>query len=716
MQAILAQLGWLTGYRIVHVVDSGPTRTGDTHGIVRFYVGSEPLPQPTTCGWRADLLQDATYLCQPSGIALLELTPFMRVAHDERVGGSRLFIHRRANRAGEVVMTNPETGSPLSVFVDTPGGELRFADWLDRNDQSYLFVRNELVTRGLAVEDVDRGREPSQWLDGRFEVRDVLGRGGMAVVYRARDDFRGAEVALKVLRLELSNDYQFQERFKREATTMHQLDHPNVLRVLDTGLLLDGRRWLSMPVVEGGSLADHLVDGPPTRDQALMLAEQMLGALVYLHGLDQPIIHRDLKPSNFLLDGSNGLLLTDFGIALCSGDARLTRTREQMGSTAYMSPEQLRGVEEPGPASDVYSLGVILHELFTGETGSLTPGKGVSEPFGSLIREMVATEPDHRPTAREAFDRLSQGGGALGTVARRRSPRVAAGSMSPLVARRLDLLPTAERGRAARWKPVVLLSGLGFAGVLLLWTLLSGVLGPGENGSLTGPAPSSINPDAEAHGLPGVSTPGTRYLDQQTVADCQRFLEVTGGAQSAGLADDLYLLEEGDSLPDLSARFFGDAEMWPRLWSVNPHLTQPHTPVVGACVFFTPGRSSVSPLVRTSTTEACSGRDETIVCGLDFYVRAPGATITVVTSRATDVEVTDDSKNGLIEVFVPGDGIRERISPALDTSEFADVPVAKVIPLDVDEGVVVQIATRGPVEVVHFAVGNTFIIEVDPAR
>ena len=164
-----------------------------------------------------------------------------------------------------------------------------------------------------------------------------------------------------------------------------------------------------MPIVVGGNLRDRLKASPPDEEQARQWLIQMTRAAVTLHERELPIVHRDIKPSNFLVDADGTILLTDFGIAFQENQERLTRTTEQMGSTAFMSPEQAKGKGAlVGPASDIYSLGVVFHEVLTGEEGPISPGKGIDGELGELIRTMTRLEPGERPTAAAVLTLLGE--------------------------------------------------------------------------------------------------------------------------------------------------------------------------------------------------------------------------------------------------------------------------------------------------------------------
>jgi hypothetical protein len=254
--------------------------------------------------------------------------------------------------------------------------------------------------------------DPGVLIDERHEIEQLLGCGGMAEVYRARDIRMGRSVAIKLLRMV---DPQSLGRFRTEIEVLCQLDHPGVVRLRGTGSH-DGVPYLVLDLVDGPSLADVLVGGPLGVEQSTLIGRQLAEALAHAHGLG--VVHRDVKPANVILDAEpGGVRLADFGIAFFSDTTRMTAAGMCIGTAAYLAPEQLTG--QAGPAADVYALGLVVLECLTGTR--CYPGTLVEAAMARLhrapvvpvdlpvwlrhtLRAMTARDPGRRPPAEAVAD------------------------------------------------------------------------------------------------------------------------------------------------------------------------------------------------------------------------------------------------------------------------------------------------------------------------
>ncbi|MCB0209023.1 MAG: protein kinase [Anaerolineae bacterium] len=230
----------------------------------------------------------------------------------------------------------------------------------------------------------------------RYEIREEIGRGGMATVFRAFDPHFQRDVALKVIPREFLHDPSFRIRFQREAKTIAVLEHPAIVPVYDVGEE-EGQPFLVMRYLPGGSLGDRLKQGQLPFAEVTRIVERLAPALDEAHKLG--IIHRDLKPDNILFDQRNNPFLTDFGIAkLTEERTNLTTGGLIIGTPAYMSPEQANGEKIDG-RSDIYALGVIVFQMLTGQLPfeASTPLGIIMKHITQPVPQILDVEPDLPP-------------------------------------------------------------------------------------------------------------------------------------------------------------------------------------------------------------------------------------------------------------------------------------------------------------------------------
>jgi serine/threonine-protein kinase len=278
----------------------------------------------------------------------------------------------------------PERDAILARRPDLAG----LLDCLDGLDRLATPADDEVRTHPPAKPDnlpstVSEPRPQSQF--GKYVLGAELGRGGMGVVYRARQIDLGREVALKmVLSTHLASPDAL-ERFQEEARAAAGLAHPHIVTVYEAGQI-DGQPYFAMQYVAGSSLSQRIRAGPLDAEEAARIVLAVAGAVHHLH--QNGIIHRDLKPSNILLDNAGVPYVTDFGLVKTLGDDQhRTITGAIVGTPSFMSPEQAAARRDLGPATDVYSLGAILYELLTGQ-----PPFREESPLDTLV-QVLENEP-----------------------------------------------------------------------------------------------------------------------------------------------------------------------------------------------------------------------------------------------------------------------------------------------------------------------------------
>jgi predicted Ser/Thr protein kinase len=304
----------------------------------------------------------------------------------------------------------------------------------------------------------------------QLEIIDLLGQGGMGIVYKARQPRLDRFVALKILPAEASCDPAFAERFAREARALAKLTHPTIVAVYDFGES-DGRFYLLMEFVDGVNLRQLLRERRLKPEEALQVVPQICAALQYAH--DQGVIHRDIKPENILLDKKGQVKIADFGLAKLIGrnasDSALTGSQQVMGTPHYMAPEQMEKPLAVDHRADIYSLGVVFYEMLTGELplGRFAPPSQkvhVDVRLDEVVLRTLEKEPDRR--YQHASD-VKSDVEAIGEAPPRRS----------VLSRSVPLTPAAglvgAELEAVRDRIAMLAFGLMVAGVLACLPLLS---------------------------------------------------------------------------------------------------------------------------------------------------------------------------------------------------------------------------------------------------
>ncbi len=363
-------------------------------------------------------------------------------------------------------------------------------------------------------------------LGGRYELGALIGRGGMAQVYRANDTVLNRQVAVKVLSSNFSSDPEFVARFRREAQAAARLSHPNVVSVFDTGSD-DGTHYIVMEYVEGRTLADVLAqEGRLPPERGARVAESVCKALGFAH--EEGIVHRDIKPGNIMITRQGEVKVMDFGIARATTSETLAQTRTVMGTAAYLSPEQARG-EQVDQRSDIYSLGVVLYEMLTGRppfTGDSAVAvayqhvqenppppssiaSAVSAGLDSVVMRALAKDPATRFQTTEEFRSAlegARGGAAPLPAATTAVPAATTQVMQPAMAAGAAPPPPGRGWGWLGWAFLVLLAVGAIGGGAYL--LAKGLVGP----STPSPTPGATVPMPDLTG-------STRAQALKTITD-----------------------------------------------------------------------------------------------------------------------------------------------------------------------------------------------------
>ena len=293
------------------------------------------------------------------------------------------------DRAG-ILAANPHLADELRSFFQNREAMERLAEPLRAADMPTMTV-------GSAGSGEANQRPPIRYF-GDYELLDEIARGGMGVVYRARQVSLNRVVALKmILSGQLASQADVQ-RFRQEAELAANLDHPGIVPIYEIGEH-HGQHYFSMKLIEGGTL--HFRAAEFQRDARKAAALMATVARAVHHAHQQGILHRDLKPGNILIDAAGEPHVTDFGLARKIGlDSSLTMSGQIMGTPHYMAPEQARGENRAlTPGADIYSLGAMLYELLGGQR----PFTG--EDFITLLKQVAETEPPRLRTLKPSLDR-----------------------------------------------------------------------------------------------------------------------------------------------------------------------------------------------------------------------------------------------------------------------------------------------------------------------
>ena len=288
---------------------------------------------------------------------------YERIGLHEKAGMSyahTLALNPKHRAAGmrSARLNNPQV-DPIEAVADA------FSNTIENSEPSQA-DRDELNARvSHSTFEFNLGPlEPGSTVADRFVILSALGEGGCGVVFRANDQRREEEVALKVLRAG-SSEHRAVQRFQREMEISARLSHPNIVRTWDSGVWRN-LHWIAMEVLDGLDLGGLLrrIARPLPVAPTVALVRQILWGLSYAHSVG--VVHRDIKPSNiFVMRGTHSVKVLDFGLALAVDKSRFTRTGTTVGSPRYMPPERLRGREKSGPWSDLYSVGVVMYRMLT---------------------------------------------------------------------------------------------------------------------------------------------------------------------------------------------------------------------------------------------------------------------------------------------------------------------------------------------------------------
>ncbi|MBM4380675.1 MAG: serine/threonine protein kinase, partial [Deltaproteobacteria bacterium] len=430
---VLRGASFLRETQWVHLDGDAAQRRGKMVGKLWRLDGTGPYGMlPKDAEWPPSfaLERDFVYLGSADGTTW-KLMPFV-LLHDGTVGHPLPVVLDTIDRRGRLKFLEPVSGKEVERAL--PGEDWAETTWTAFLDNRRALaeawaLRLEAPHAGFAVKveaDLADGLKPGAVLED-YRLVQKLGEGGAAVVWEAEDVHDGTSCALKVLKGEMAANETEVSRFEEEIRRLKKLANDGCRRVVKPVFSFrvqhgDTRRVvLRMPLYKG-TLKEHAANlratsgnAPPSEKELASWARMALEALAELHA--RGVVHRDVKSSNFLLNDAGELVISDFGIAREEASrAGLTKTGDLLGTQLYMAPEQLRSAKTVTAAADMYALAVSLDELWSGEP-RVTPGKGMEGTLGELLRAMSSQDPEARPTAAQALEKL--GGVAVSAPAAR---------------------------------------------------------------------------------------------------------------------------------------------------------------------------------------------------------------------------------------------------------------------------------------------------------
>jgi serine/threonine-protein kinase len=327
-------------------------------------------------------------------------------------------------------------------MADRPTGFQKTArlDSTPSRQESDPGVQSDASLSGASASSIEMvvSEDIGRTIGGRYRITEVIGEGGMGVVYEAWDAQVERKVAIKLVRSDSTSDRKFLSRFRRELEITSQLRHPSTIRVFEHGETDDGRPYMVMELLTGESLADRMERGSISEMEALQVARQVAESLSEAH--EHGVFHRDLKPDNIFIETvgvSKVVKVLDFGIAGGVDATRLTQAGEVFGTPQYMSPEQCNGLPLDH-RTDIYSLGCILYEMIEGR-----PPFSAETPMATMLKHVRAKVPAPRRASTETARVMLMG------LRKDRAKRIqTAGRFAELIGHCIGALRAMKEGRA----------------------------------------------------------------------------------------------------------------------------------------------------------------------------------------------------------------------------------------------------------------------------